>query len=80
MSLPKMRTIPEAIKEIKNNDPNTAFTERALRRMVNIGELPVVTVGNKKLVNMDVLYEYLHNGNTIITSSNILHSKVRRIG
>ena len=30
MSLPRMRTAPEAIREIKELDPNSAFTLRAL--------------------------------------------------
>lgn len=33
-NIPRMRTVSNAVAEIKKIDPNTDFTERALRRMV----------------------------------------------
>ena len=56
----RMRTISEAIKAIKEYDPQTAFTQTALRRMIKTGEIPSVRVGHKNLVNLDVLFEYLN--------------------
>ena len=61
MTVPRMRTIPEAFRELKKADPNTAYTLRALRAAVNKGELPVVMVGNKRLVNLDKLFEMLNS-------------------
>lgn len=43
--VPRMRTIGEAIAEIRQADPGTAFTERALRRLVVSGAVPSVKVG-----------------------------------
>lgn len=57
--IPKMRTISQAYKAIKEADPNTAFTMRALRRMVNNNEIPTVSIGNKKLINLDLLISIL---------------------
>ena len=54
-----MRTLPKAYAEIKALDPDTAFTMRALRRMVNQGELPTVQINSKKLINLDLLLEKL---------------------
>lgn len=79
MTAPRMRTAPEAIAEIKAVDPKTALTERALRRMINSGELPSVNIGNKKLVNLDKLFEYL-NGESSDLSASSPQSKIRRIG
>ena len=59
-NVPRMRTIPEAFNELKKADPETAYTLRALRAAVNRGELPVVRVGNKRLVNLDKLFEMLN--------------------
>jgi len=59
--LARMRTISEAIKEIRETDPQTALTQTALRRMVKIGEIPSVRAGCKYLVNLDTLFEYLSN-------------------
>lgn len=60
MSVPRMRTIPEAFKELQKADPNTAYTLRALRAAVNKGEIPVVSVGNKRLINLDTFFEMLN--------------------
>ena len=56
---PKMRTIKEAIKEIKDYDSRTALTERGLRRLVKENTIPVVDIGNKALIDMENLYAYL---------------------
>ena len=72
----RMRTISEAIREIKAQDPSTAFTETALRRMIKAGNIPSVKIGAKYLINLDVLYQYLANPEpprptTIISASGI---------
>lgn len=59
---PPMRGIKQAIQELRAADPNTALTEKALRRMVLTGVIPHICVGRKYLVNMDMLYNYLANG------------------
>ena len=58
--IPRMRTLPEALKMLKELDSSTAITLRALRRMVNNGEIPVVMVGSKRLINFDKLLERLN--------------------
>lgn len=71
-NIPRMRTVSNAVAEIKKIDPNTDFTERALRRMVAKNEIPTVSVGNKKLINLDFLIEKLsginYNDNAICVS------------
>lgn len=62
--IPRLRTIPQAMNEIKSADPNTALTMRALRRMVNTGEIPTVAVNSKKLVNLDLLFDRFSCYNT----------------
>lgn len=68
--LPRMRTIPKAFEEIKKLDKDTCFTLRALRRMVNNGEIPVVQINSKKLINLDLLINKLscYNYGAIRTS------------
>lgn len=61
MTVPRMRTVPEAFRELKKADPNTAYTLRALRAAVNKGEIPVVSVGNKRLINLDTFFEMLNS-------------------
>ena len=57
--MPRMRTIQEAAKELKEIDPNTALTPYAIRRMVLNGTIPCINVGKKRLINMDLLEKYL---------------------
>jgi len=61
MAIPRMRTIPEAYAELKRLDADTAYTLTALRRAVKRGELPVVHVGSKRLLNLDNLLDSLYN-------------------
>lgn len=61
-TIPRMRTAKKAIEELKIIDPNTAFTERALRRMITNGEIPTFDIGNRKLVNFDTLLSILSDG------------------
>ena len=60
-NIPRMRTIPEAMRDIQKVDPNTALTITALRRMVNNGEIPYVSVASKRLINLDILLGILQN-------------------
>lgn len=60
--IPRMRTKDNAYAEIKRLDPNTDFTKRALQRMIANKEIPTVKVGNKNLINLDLLLEILSCG------------------
>lgn len=51
--MPQIRTIKGAADEIKKIDPDTAITEYRIRLLVNEKSIPSVSVGNRKLVNMD---------------------------
>ncbi len=56
---PRMRTIQEAAAELKRIDPDTAVTPYFIRRMVLSGDIPHIQAGNKRLVNLDTLLDYL---------------------
>ena len=55
----RMRTLPEAIKVIHEEDQESAITLWALRRMVKQGKIPFVEMGTKRLIDVDRLPEYL---------------------
>ena len=57
--LPKIRTIAEAIEEIKRLDPETAITARFIKEGIANGKIPIIKVGNKVLVNMESIYTFL---------------------
>lgn len=60
----RMRTAEGALQIIKEMDPETAVTLRAIRRLINTGTIPCVPVGRKKLVNVDGLISYLEGTGT----------------
>jgi len=61
IKFPRMRTVKEAVAEIKAIDEHTAITEYHVRRLALDGVLPRVRAGKKMLINLDLLIEYLEN-------------------
>ena len=60
--IPRMRTLPEAMKEIRDADPNTQLTLATLRKLVDRGMIGTVPLGNYKLINLDELIRLLADG------------------
>lgn len=61
VKIPVVLTIKDAMQKIKQDCPDTAISEHFLRQLVRDGVLPALKAGNKALINMDVLSEYLSN-------------------
>ena len=60
--IPRMRTLPQAMKEIRDADPHTQLTLATLRKMVDRGMIGTVPLGNYKLINLDELIRLLADG------------------
>ena len=58
----RLRTIDETAAMLRAQDPKSALTKTALRRMVVTGQLPSVTVGAKYLIDVDRLEHDLFAG------------------
>lgn len=76
--MPKMRTIEQAAAWLQENDPSTAFTRTALRRLVVTGQLPSVRVGQKYLINLDVLAAFLQGSFPMPNQEQV--SRIRGVG
>ncbi len=63
-NLPKIRTIDAAAEWLRENDPDTALTKTALRRLVVTGQLPSIRIGQKYLIDLDILSDYLRGSTT----------------
>ena len=57
--IPVVLTVKNAVHKIKEDCPGTAITENYLRQLIKDGVLPELKAGNKVLINLDVLIEYL---------------------
>ena len=55
----KLRTQGQALLELRQADPNTCLTAYALRTMVLDGRIPTISLGRKKLLDIDALPAYL---------------------
>lgn len=58
MYIPRLRKIPHAVREIKEQDKNSAITEYLLQELIRQGELSQMKYGNAWLVNLDELAYY----------------------
>ena len=62
MALARMRTAAGVFKIIHDEDQDTSVTVHLIRKLINSGKFPVVVTGNRKLVNADLVIEYLARG------------------
>ena len=62
-ALPKMRTIKELAKLLKEEDPQTAMSERGIRSLAVSGQIPCVRVGTKILISLEAFNRCM-NGET----------------
>lgn len=60
----RIRTIDTAYEEIRKNDPDTAISRNYIRQIVRDGTIPSIRTGNKYLVSMQVLEEYIKSQTT----------------
>lgn len=54
-----IRTINGAVNELKKQDPQTPISAGMLRRWIRAGQLPAVMSGNKYLLNMETVNQFL---------------------
>ena len=54
-----IRTINGAIKQLKEEDPNTPINSHVLRGWIASGKLKHTKSGNRILIDMDVLKEFM---------------------
>ena len=54
-----LRSIRKSFEIIKQNDPETAITVHTIRTWCKQGQVKSLNAGNKVLVDMDSLIEYI---------------------
>lgn len=61
-TIPRMRTAPKIVAEIKALDPESDVSEHYVRQLISKGAVPVVWAGNKALVNLDDVLDLMRLG------------------
>jgi len=59
MAIPRMRTVAEAVAEIKAADAQSAITHNCVRTLCREGKINCIYAGRKVLVDLDALINYL---------------------
>jgi len=62
MALARLRTVKEAAKWLKEQDPDSAVGEWFIRQRIADGSLPFIRAGNRHLVNLAALESLLDGG------------------
>ena len=62
MSMPRMRTRDKAIELLRQDDPDTCISRNAIDTLIKTGRLPTVKIGNKILLNYDMLIDIVAAG------------------
>jgi LPS sulfotransferase NodH len=55
----RLRTINEAVRYLKQQDPETSMTPYFIRRFIIEGQVPTIMAGKKYLVDLDCLLAHL---------------------
>ena len=65
----RMRSLPKAVDELRERDPETCISLCVLRRWVKEGKVKSVKTGKNFLVNMDNLEAYMAGGDSVYADS-----------
>ena len=77
--IPRMRTAPKIVAEIKALDPDSEVTEHYIRQLIKAGTVPVVWAGNKALINLDDVLSLLQMGTNRVEPTPCVGGGIRRI-
>lgn len=63
--IPRMRTVNQCADEIISADPQSGITSYRIRILAKQGKIPYTKCGNRILINLDRLLEYLEGGDEV---------------
>jgi excisionase family DNA binding protein len=59
--MPRLRTVKQVVEHFRESDPGTAITEWWLRQLLKEGKIRHHKSGNKFLVDLDHVEEFINN-------------------
>lgn len=77
--MPRMRTISQTMDYLKQKDPGSAVSEWWLRQNLKAGKIKHHRAGNKFLINLDALEEFLRNPPEEAAQETHRYGQLRRI-
>lgn len=61
MTIPRMRTINELVREIKEQDPTSAISYNYVRSLCKERKIKCILVNSKYLIDFDAFIKYLYD-------------------
>ena len=77
--IPRMRTAPKIVAEIKALDPGSEVTEYFVRQLVKDGAVRPTWAGNKALINLDDVLDILWAGTARTQANPLVVEGIRRV-
>lgn len=77
--IPRMRTAPKIVAEIKALDPGSEVTEYFVRQLVKDGAVRPTWAGNKALINLDDVLDILWAGTARTQANPPVVEGIRRV-
>lgn len=74
-----MRTPQQAYDYIHKEDPESSISLWYIRSLIKQKKIPVCKAGNKNLINIEILINYLNNKLPEDELINSEHGKIRRV-
>ena len=74
----RLRTLKNAVAEMKNQDPQSDFNLHLLRKLITLELIPVVRSGKKQFVDLDILENYFSADHGISVEKSV--SGIRPVG
>lgn len=62
---PRLRSIPEVVKALKKEDPDTSITTSSIRSLAKEGKIAVYPKGKQVQVDLDEIEEYFRSGGKV---------------
>lgn len=78
-NLPRMRTVRECLKQLHEDDPDTAISEHFVRRLAKTGKIPTLFAGNRTLLNYDALCDFLAEGEPAQQNAERKYGEIRQV-
>ena len=57
----RMRTIPQLVREIKAQDPQTPISEPFLRKLVKQNKIPYITANRRVFISVEAFETWMQN-------------------
>lgn len=71
----KMRTIPQLVKELKDQDPETPISESFIRKLVKQNKIPYITANSRIYISVEAFEKSIQSMQPLPRNEKIVEMK-----